>query len=650
MFRCNTHYSKLFIKFALLSFLALAFTGSISLLHSSSANAASQYDNIVQTSNTLSVFNGTSGLTCSPIDVSGQPGSDPQYGWAVRLKDITKWNNALVGAGYPQLYIDAFNSALDNSTGWAVNQLSVSDYDSTEQWQFGTGHGGKMIQILFNPSPDATVIFHQTLSGNTTGGINYATIRSPSGGTTYSVIISQDNSCGVNVGLASYDGIGNSLTSPNFDYYNFNLRNLLAKPDNVYSNNVIYDIKNYFINFPIQYPDGYNGPLFETQAPTPPTQPGKYKPNTRLTNRSQNEFAIHVTDDNFNTIDPVPFTCNDGTTPTERYELSQYNDETNDLIRLDSGQYNPTVTYDHTMPTGNHSYAFVSWYDCGANNGDGLDLSESNVFQFDFNSSSVVQSPDLHIVSLASFHIVIQDTKFNTIDPNVFTCQDGTAPIIHYQLFSQGTLLDSGVMSPTVQYQHDLPQNPQTGSFTAYYDCGGFTNTGNLDFSSTSVLDYEVNPYGGQNVTCADTSISDVYCKLGQSFNIGIFGTTFNGLVSVITSLSSIDASTCNTNWATILPNQYLHLQSMPQSVCSRTAALYSLQGSPFYSFKIMLNVIASGAAVMLLVYGVLRLIGVRILLPGGAMSQDEQPAPAGRLSGQGEGFGHNRTYVKGGK
>lgn len=66
--------------------------------------------------------------------------------------------------------------------------------------------------------------------------------------------------------------------------------------------------------------------------------------------------------------------------------------------------------------------------------------------------------PDINHVQSVDWKIKLQDRNFNTFDPVPFTCDQGLAPIIQYDLYNNdvdpNTPIDQGVFSPTIQYEY----------------------------------------------------------------------------------------------------------------------------------------------------------------------------------------------------
>lgn len=85
--------------------------------------------------------------------------------------------------------------------------------------------------------------------------------------------------------------------------------------------------------------------------------------------------------------------------------------------------------------------------------------------------------PDWYVLESKDWHIKVRDSNFNTFDPPAFLCDDELAPILNYTVFSGkhesgGTVLSSGVISPTVLIEFDVPHEPGWYTITGQYECG----------------------------------------------------------------------------------------------------------------------------------------------------------------------------------
>jgi len=227
--------------------------------------------------------------------------------------------------------------------------------------------------------------------------------------------------------------------------------------------------------------------------------------------------------------------------------------------------------------------------------------------------------PDLNVISVVGYHAVIQDRNFNTFDPVPFTCNDTLTPIMHYELWkgsdpNTDVKLTDGVMSPTVPFEYDVPSGSQdTYTLVAWYSCA----PGDLTFDQSSFLSFQVNEYGSLVQECGD-DIQGFLCKASQNLSIGIFSTTFNGLLSILNNMKAINPVYCSTAW--ISQNHFqsniLPVQNFPPKVCQFAQNMYISNNTPFYSINLWLNIVLKGAAILLLVFGILSILGFKVRLP----------------------------------
>lgn len=106
-------------------------------------------------------------------------------------------------------------------------------------------------------------------------------------------------------------------------------------------------------------------------------------------------------------------------------------------------------------------------------------------------------TPRLNVLTGVDNKVTIQDMNFNTFDEVPFTCNEGLAPVIQYELKDESlAVIDSGTMSPTTQYvyQHTRELAERTFTFTANYYCGD-TSEDPL-FPSSSTVEYTLTQGG----------------------------------------------------------------------------------------------------------------------------------------------------------
>lgn len=81
--------------------------------------------------------------------------------------------------------------------------------------------------------------------------------------------------------------------------------------------------------------------------------------------------------------------------------------------------------------------------------------------------------PDISVLNVVDWKITLQDRNFNTFDGVPFTCDQGLAPIIEYDLFNNdiNERIDQGVFSPTIPYEY---QTEKYGIETEYKFIGNY--------------------------------------------------------------------------------------------------------------------------------------------------------------------------------
>lgn len=261
------------------------------------------------------------------------------------------------------------------------------------------------------------------------------------------------------------------------------------------------------------------------------------------------------------------------------------------------------------------------------------------------------EQPNLNLISATGYNLIIQDTNFNTFDEVPFVCDpvNQFPPQLNYELWlgdnpETDTLVTSGSQSSTLQFTYSLSPEAATYNFVAWYSC----TLGDMTFDQVSFLPFEINAFGGLVTGCGE-DIAGVLCSMGSNFSFGIFSTTFNGLVGVITSMQQISPTYCNTNWVeqANFQDDYIGVQNFPQEVCNNVTTLYLAPDTPFKPFTTWLNIILQGTAVLLLVFGLLALFGFRVRLPspiGEEQGNDIRPdiATSSSISR------HRASYVSG--
>lgn len=249
-------------------------------------------------------------------------------------------------------------------------------------------------------------------------------------------------------------------------------------------------IKTFLNSFPTEFPVGYEG----YQPPLSYTPPSVYpSPDLELTSGSSREVTIN--DNNYNTFDPVAFTCDNDLAPVIRWQLYKNNTDPDPDQFIFSGSQSPTATISFLVSS-IHSgeFTFLSWYDCG-----GEPIIDSDQSRITFNIQPLDQAqytPDFYISSILDNKAKFHDKNFNTFDDNPFTCTDETAPVLHYEIHRNSTnniLITSGVQSATAEINYDFGPAESQRDYTllGWYDCGPndvlqFTDQGRLQFSITT--------------------------------------------------------------------------------------------------------------------------------------------------------------------
>lgn len=394
----------------------------------------------------------------------------------------------------------------------------------------------------------------------------------------------------------------------------------------------------YYARYPITYPAGYEGII----PPESPNESVTFSPNIEIVSGDNVNFEAR--DVNYVTFDPVSFLCNDGLAPVIFWEMWEGWDPDTDVL-YQSGAQSPTVPI-HVLLQVNKQWNFVTWYSCaGAPNITGN-------FQVPFSTSesgTVAWQPALNLLSAAGFEAIIQDTHFNTFDEYPFLCESETTPVMYYELHNKSgsvsSLMTSGVMSPTVQFTYSLPKQAGKYEFVAWYSCGA----GDLIFTNVSFLPFELNAYGGVVREC-DASAAGIFCRLNEGFNFGIFSTTFQGINAVLNQMTSINPTYCSTAWIAQanFHDNIIGVQNFPPELCDFAQTMYLSPTAPYHVFTVWVNILLSGAAVLLLVFGVLSIFGIKVRLP----SPLEDEADLGTsirpdIKTSSSITGHKGTYLK---
>lgn len=170
--------------------------------------------------------------------------------------------------------------------------------------------------------------------------------------------------------------------------------------------------------------------------------------------------------------------------------------------------------------------------------------------------------PNWYVLESKDWHIKVRDSNFNTFDNPAFLCDDELAPILNYTVFSGkhesgGTVLSSGVISPTVLIEFDVPEEPGWYTITGQYECGdnspAFSEIGYLEIEMAANGSH-INQIFDECVTTEFPFVNFQGCYNNVmtfanmlAFNQLKFGTDFtppNGCRNLVVLGSWINAST----------------------------------------------------------------------------------------------------------
>lgn len=259
------------------------------------------------------------------------------------------------------------------------------------------------------------------------------------------------------------------------------------------------------------------------------------------------------------------------------------------------------------------------------------------------------EKPNFHLLSGAGFYMVAEDTNFHTFDPVLFTCEGGTTPVIDFELFRGAESIETGTYSPTVPLQRELVHEAHSYTLEGKYRCDDGVNF----FDQTGQLFFALNEYGGVVSGC-DESLAGWFCDMQGAFNFGIISSTLNGLNSILYTVKSINPTYCNTSWPSVLgfDNPYYDFNNIAVDVCNNANSFWIDPSSQFNQVNTWLNILLKGAAMMLLVFGILSILGIKIgSLSNPLPSDNNGPAPnqvASNIPTHPSVSRHKTAYVKG--
>lgn len=178
-------------------------------------------------------------------------------------------------------------------------------------------------------------------------------------------------------------------------------------------------------------PEDYEG-VIPPDTISPPTPPLDWKPD--IQHVQSIDWKILLQDRNFNTFDPVPFTCNQGLTPVIQYDL--LNDDTNE--NLDQGVMSPTIQYqfqaeDYGVET---TFKFIANYYCGDLEDDPT-FSGQTTYYFTLNASGTFV-PDTPSCFSDTFPYIDIDGCTSVIEDLINNLSFGTINFPEWEINSDG--------------------------------------------------------------------------------------------------------------------------------------------------------------------------------------------------------------------
>lgn len=171
-------------------------------------------------------------------------------------------------------------------------------------------------------------------------------------------------------------------------------------------------------------------------------------------------------------------------------------------------------------------------------------------------------TPDFYVSVATDWRAQIHDTHFNTFDDSPFTCSEGLAPVLHYELWDKTdgeTLLTSGTQSATFPIIYQFAKNEnisQSFRVVGWYDCG---SSPEMQFNKSSFKDFTIKKDGSLFTVGFETCLKDEFpfvdlnsCRAGINDSLALL--TFQGLNANNPSIDSVS----NAN-----PDSCYHLQKL---------------------------------------------------------------------------------------
>lgn len=214
------------------------------LLAPTAAQAASDYDSVLDTATAARVSDTYDVHTCSAQDIA--------MSWSSLITDDSKWSHAVYASGVDRETLQAaWTATLANGTGWALTELEAAAF-GVNTGNFSWTTGDHAVNLVFTPDADNQITFF------TYGGVRFASMKGTGNSPVYSVMIGQywnsnTESCSVEI------VVGRKVASnaPNWTLADSGVQ----VGDNAH---FPFIYRQLFVNSPITYPVGYEGELIPT--------------------------------------------------------------------------------------------------------------------------------------------------------------------------------------------------------------------------------------------------------------------------------------------------------------------------------------------------------------------------------------------------
>lgn len=473
-------------------FVLLSVAGA--LLGATSANAASEFDNVINNTPNATLISPNNTVF---MDVT----SAGEYTWKDILVGDSPWSSPLDSGQRSQV-----NSAV--ADGRYIVSV-IQGYDL-----------GQFLNIRTYDGPATYRLENWTNANSTTTGIM---TQQTGGGYSYNITI---NNSGTPI-------VGNNLNGTVSGVWS---------SSGFYSHPSVQEWQDrawiflFGSQLSVNYPPDYEG---EIPQENPTVDPALASPDVQI--NSGNSIFFEAIDLRFNTIDPNQWVCSDLLAPVWHYEIWEGQDPETDVL-YNSGSLSSTGKLKITLKA-EIDWSIVSWYSCG----------ESPVFtasNFTYFSTGVASysphKPEWYITEAINWKATIQDKNFNTFDGNPFTCDGGFVPVLHYQIWrvlpDENVLITSGIQSASAQiiYQFDTGDSTRTYFVSGYYNCG-VDDPNQFDPSDPSTLDFEITGNGVLNMNLLESCLQEAFPF------VNVPGCIAN--ISVVVNLLSFGSIVFSNNW-----------------------------------------------------------------------------------------------------